>query len=80
MYYVYIIESLKDQTRYVGHTSHTPSKRLDEHNRGLNAYTKARAPYKIVWYGAFLEKQKAKAFEEYLKHGSGHAFAKKRLV
>jgi len=28
---------------------------------------------------AFLDERKAEAFERYLKSGSGHAFAKKRL-
>jgi hypothetical protein len=33
----------------------------------------------LVTYVAFADKQKAQAFELYLKSGSGHAFAKKRL-
>jgi len=32
-----------------------------------------------VTYLAFSEKSKALAFEQYLKSGSGHAFANKRL-
>ncbi len=37
-------------------------------------------PWKLVWYCAFAEKQKAKDFELYLKSGSGKAFVYKRLV
>jgi hypothetical protein len=36
-------------------------------------------PWKLVTYVAFSDIEKARAFERYLKSGSGHAFAKKRL-
>jgi hypothetical protein len=37
-------------------------------------------PWKLVYYSAFVDKQKAKDFELYLKSGSGKAFVYKRLV
>jgi len=36
--------------------------------------------YKLIFYSAFENKVKVLDFEKYLKHGSGHAFARKRLV
>jgi putative endonuclease len=42
-------------------------------------HTSKYAPWKLVTYVAFSDRQKAEAFEHYLKSGSGHAFAKKRL-
>ncbi len=36
-------------------------------------------PWKLVTYIAFSDERKAETFERYLKSGSGHAFAKKRL-
>jgi len=37
-------------------------------------------PWKLVFYCAFDNEQKAKDFELYLKSGSGKAFVYKRLV
>jgi predicted GIY-YIG superfamily endonuclease len=37
-------------------------------------------PWILVWYCAFPDKQRALAFEAYLKSHSGRAFSKKRLL
>lgn len=79
MYYVYIMRSDKDNSKYIGVTADL-KKRLQEHNSGRARYSKTKQPYKIIWYSAFLEKQKAYDFERYLKSSSGYAFTKKRLV
>jgi len=78
MYKVYILESLKDGTRYVGTTTNV-EKRLVEHNSGSAKYSRSKKPYKLVWYCAFSNKTRALQFEKYLKQGSGFAFAKKHL-
>jgi putative endonuclease len=36
-------------------------------------------PWRLVTYVAFSDRAKAEEFERYLKSGSGHAFANKRL-
>ena len=79
MRYVYLLqsESSLDQ-RYVGITSDL-KQRLAEHNAGKSPHTSKYVPWKLVTYVAFLDEQKAEFFERYLKSGSGHAFAKKRL-
>ena len=79
MYYVYIIQSLKNQIFYTGITSDL-RKRLAKHNKGASPHTKKNKPYKLVWYCAFLSKKKALEFERYLKSGSGIAFARKRFL
>jgi putative endonuclease len=79
MYYVYLLRSLKDTSKtYIGHTR-ALSKRLEKHNTSGCLHTKDDAPWRIVAYIALDSKQKAIDFEKYLKIGSGHAFAKKRL-
>ena len=80
MYYVYIIKSTKDQSKYVGYSSYSPEKRLVEHNQGMNKYTSVHRPYELIWFCAFCDKIKAQNFEKYLKQGSGFAFMNKRLV
>lgn len=50
------------------------------HNLGKVPATKPHRPWRLVWYGAFGTKKQACDFEQYLKTGSGKAFAYKRLV
>ncbi|MBI2356354.1 MAG: GIY-YIG nuclease family protein [Candidatus Doudnabacteria bacterium] len=79
MYYVYIIQSQKDRSYYTGYTTDV-EKQLQKHNEGGQKFTSQKRPYALVWYCAFVDKQKANAFERYLKQGSGFAFARKHLV
>jgi predicted GIY-YIG superfamily endonuclease len=77
--YVYLLESqaLSGQ-RYVGVTSDL-KQRLAEHNAGKSPHTSKYVPWRLVTYVAFSDREKAAVFERYLKSGSGHAFARKRL-
>ncbi len=79
MYYVYILESKKDNSRYTGSTDNL-KKRFIQHNQHGSRYTSIKAPYCLIWYGAFLDKKKALAFEKYLKSSSGFAFRNKHLI
>ena len=79
VYYVYLIESLSAQAeRYVGMTTDL-KQRCREHNQGKSSHTTKFRPWKLISYIAFTNRAKAEAFERYLKSGSGHAFARKRL-
>jgi len=79
MYKVYILESLKDKSRYIGTTTDLVN-RIKEHNNGETKSNKSKAPFKLVWYCGFHDKLRAYAFEKYLKSSSGFAFANKRLL
>ena len=79
MFYVYLLESLSSpDERYVGFTTDLKS-RLKSHNEGASRHTSKYRPWRLIAYLAFEEEQKARAFEFYLKSGSGRAFANKRL-
>lgn len=79
MRYVYLLQSESAiGQRYVGVTSDL-KQRLADHNAGKSPHTSKYGPWKLVIYVAFSDDQKAESFERYLKSGSGHAFAKKRL-
>ena len=79
MYYVYLIESVSAQgKRYLGMTTDL-KERLQEHNAGKSFHTSKFRAWKLTTYIAFNDRAKAEAFERYLKSGSGHAFARKRL-
>jgi predicted GIY-YIG superfamily endonuclease len=79
MHYVYLLESgAVPGERYVGITTDLRL-RLGQHNAGKSPHTSKYAPWKLVSYVAFSNERKAAAFERYLKSGSGHAFARRRL-
>lgn len=79
MYYVYLLESeVSGGQRYIGLTTDL-KRRLTDHNAGKSSHTSKYTPWRLVTYVAFSDVEKARAFERYLKSGSGHAFAKKRL-
>ena len=77
--YVYLLRSLAAPAeRYVGSTEDL-SHRLAAHNAGTSYHTAKFKPWELVTYVAFSNRSKAEQFERYLKSGSGHAFANKRL-
>jgi predicted GIY-YIG superfamily endonuclease len=79
MHYVYLLRSKSHPSeRYVGSTNDL-KKRLLDHNRGDSPHTARFAPWNLAAYFAFQEKEKALAFERYLKTGSGRAFAKRHF-
>ena len=79
MYYCYILLSSKSHIFYFG-SAKDLKKRVEIHNNGEVKSTKSYIPWKLIWYGAFLSEKEARDFEQYLKTGSGKAFAYKRLV
>ena len=79
MHYVYLLGSeVAPGERYVGMTSNLKS-RLSDHNAGKSPHTSKFAPWTLITYIAFSDRRKAASFEQYLKSGSGHAFARRRL-
>jgi putative endonuclease len=74
MFYVYILKSEKDPKRfYMGSTSNL-KRRFAEHNRGDSTHTSQYRPWKLINYFAFINKERAEAFEHYLKSGAGRRF------
>jgi len=78
MYYVYILQSLKDKGFYVGY-SNDLRERLKLHNLGRITSTKSRRPFKLIYYDACLNQQDAIRREKYLKSSWGKKYIKNRL-
>ena len=79
MHYVYIL-LLENNQYYIGYTTDLDD-RMKRHFEGKACITTTRIrPIELVFYAAFKTKQKAKAFEKYLKSSSGFAFRNKRLI
>jgi len=79
MHYVYRLRSERypDQ-KYTGYSGDL-KRRVRQHNSGQNTSTAPFRPWRLVFYAAFESETAARAFERYLKTGSGKAFAGKRL-
>ncbi|MBO4630775.1 MAG: GIY-YIG nuclease family protein [Lentisphaeria bacterium] len=63
---------------YVGSTQDLTA-RLAKHNAGDVPHTSKFRPWRIETVVAFDSKEKAAAFEQYLKSGSGREFAKRHF-
>ena len=78
-HYVYILRSAShpDQT-YVGLTDNI-KERLAKHNAGSSPHTAKYRPWAVETAVAFSSREKAAAFEAYLKTGSGHEFRRRHF-
>jgi len=65
MFFTYIIENQKG-IFYKGSTSDY-NKRLNQHNTGLNAFTKNKGPWKLIFVAEFSSRIEAEELERRLK-------------
>lgn len=77
-YYVYALQSLKQDWIYVGSTSDLRA-RFKSHNNGKNLSTKGYKPFKLIFYEAYLSKKDALRREEYFKTTKGKTTLKTML-
>ena len=78
-YYVYILVSQSHPDRhYTGWTADLTD-RLKAHNAGRCSHTAKYGPWQLETAVAFRSREKALAFEQYLKSHSGRAFGTKHL-
>ncbi|MBN2315913.1 MAG: GIY-YIG nuclease family protein [Sedimentisphaerales bacterium] len=71
MFYVYILQSLKTETLYIGHTDNL-ARRLGEHNTGRGGkYTRQNGPWKLAYSEQHPDRSSAVKRERYLKSSQG---------
>jgi len=79
MYYVYLLESQKDKSWYIGYTSDL-KKRLYEHlNKQGGKTTSKKYTLKLIYYEAYVNIQDAKRREMYFKTSKGKTSLKTML-
>jgi putative endonuclease len=66
-FYVYIIQSEKDESYYVGSTQDL-DKRLVRHNQGRSKYTKSKLPWKLVYHEKHPDRSSAVIREKEIKN------------
>jgi putative endonuclease len=78
MFYVYVMQSLKDGGFYTGYSDDL-KRRFTEHSSGAVISTRNRLPVKLVYYEASCNQQDALHREKYLKTAWGKRYVKTRL-
>jgi len=78
-FYTYVLESLKENKRYIGYTNDL-KKRIKEHNKGFSFATKSRMPFKLIYFEGCKNMEDAKRRENYLKTTQGARFLGLRLI
>jgi putative endonuclease len=79
MFYIYILQSIKDAKLYVGYSSDLKN-RIEEHLRGIVVSTKNRRPMVLIYYEAYRAEKDARVREIFLKTGQGREFIKKNII
>ena len=75
---VYILQSEKDGSYYIGFTSNL-NQRLEYHNSGKSRYTSKKMPWKVVYTELFETRSEAIRREKFLKKQKNHEFYKKLI-
>jgi len=78
MYYVYVLQSLKDGKQYIGF-SRNLKRRMQEHKSGGSESTKKRLPFRLVFYEAFVCESDTRRREHYFKTTKGKKTLKMML-
>ncbi|CAB5153374.1 hypothetical protein D3OALGB2SA_4944 [Olavius algarvensis associated proteobacterium Delta 3] len=66
-FYVYIIQSLRDESYYVG-TTQDLLNRIERHNQGRSTFTKTKRPWKLVYKEEHPDRSSAMKREYAIKH------------
>jgi putative endonuclease len=77
-YFVYIIQSQKDLSFYIGYTNNLQN-RLREHNEGTTRYTSKKRPWKLVYNEEYQDKTEAIKREKFLKKQKNKEFYTKLI-
>ena len=70
MYYVYILQSKKDNTYYIGYTSDLDD-RIKRHNQGRSGFTKRGIPWELVYSEEYQDRISAMKREKEIKSFKG---------
>src|ERR1700751_4050146 len=75
---VYVLRSESDSGFCIGYSTDL-KRRLSEHTQGASFATKSRAPWRLIYYEAYTEREDAEGREKFLKSGAGRRFLRAQL-
>jgi putative endonuclease len=76
MHFVYLLYAEKFDSFYIGYSTDL-ERRLKEHNAGLTKSTKAKQPWKLVYFESYDSQHDALKRERFLKAQRNKAFYKR---
>lgn len=77
MWYIYVLRSEKNNKLYTGFTGDL-KRRFSEHNSKKGGkHTSRNAPFRLIFYEAYLNKKDAMVAEKFFKSGYGREVLKK---
>jgi putative endonuclease len=79
MYYANIMYSPSTDRFYKGHTSQTPEKRVERHNKRITSSTRTGIPWTLVFFKSFDTKREAIQFEIFLKKQKNRDFFERMI-
>ena len=77
--YVYMLTSERDPARHYTGLTDDLAARMRKHNSGGCPHTAKFRPWRLETAVAFRSREKAAAFEAYLKSGSGREFVRRHF-
>lgn len=78
-HFVYVLKTSEGTPRYYIVLTSDVSRRLERHNAGQCSHTAKHRPWEVHVVVEFSDEAHAARFEQYLKSGSGRAFAKRHF-
>ncbi len=78
-YYVYIIQSQKDESYYIGTTGDL-SERILRHNQGRNKYTKTKRPWELLFFEEYPDRSCAMKREYAIKRRKSKDYITKLIA
>ena len=72
-FYVYILQSLKDGSYYIGSTNNLED-RIERHNQGRSQYTRTKTPWELVHSEEHQDRSGAAKREEQIKRRKSRDF------
>ena len=76
---IYVLQSLSLPNKFYTGIATDIQSRLKAHNAGRVPYSSKFRPWKLDVTVGFEDEEKARAFEKYLKSGSGREFARRHF-
>ena len=77
-YFVYILQSIKDESYYIGSTQDLNS-RLERHNQGRSKYTKNKRPWNLIYHEKYAKRSNAIKREQEIKKRKSRQFIESLL-
>ena len=79
MWYSYILQSRKNKRLYVGYTNDLKRRFIEHNQKRGGTYTSKNAPFDLIFYEAYIEKEDAINAELFYKSGYGREVLKGKL-